>query len=41
MIIFAAGGDDLAMFVDPRDEHGDLDEAADFFKMALTTKIRS
>ena len=41
MIIFAAGGDDLAMFVDLRDEHGDLDEAADFFKMALTPKIRS
>ena len=40
MIIFAAGGDDLAMFVDLRYEHGDLDEA-DFFKMALTPKTRS
>ena len=41
MITIAAGGDDLAMFVDLRYEHGDLDEAADFFKMALTPKIRS
>ena len=41
MIIFAAGGDDLAMFVDLRDEHGDLDEDSDFFKMALTPKTRS
>ena len=41
MITFAAGGDDLAMFVDLRYEHGDLDEDADFFKMALTPKTRS
>ena len=41
MITIAAGGDDLAMFVDLRDEHGDLDEDSDFFKMALTPKTRS
>ena len=41
MITFAAGGDNLAMFVDLRYEYGDLYEDADFFKMALTPKTRS
>ena len=41
MKTFAAGGDDLAIFVDLRYQHGDLDEDSDFFKMALTPKTRS